>query len=416
MKRINLFLFFLLPFSGIIVLFTFFSTFNRNYVKKNVEALVEEQLFATAGILKVNISHLIEEDFQVEKIFNLNLLDTNIYYMALLDENHNIQGWSSRFEGFLPISKKSLGDKTSWIIDSPTGKIFNILSPYSTENGRTHYLYLGYSMNNIERMFQQTRKSFYFILGIMFSVGIAFFFGLYKLQNNYFAKKQEAEEEKKEKERYREISAFTSGVAHEIKNPLNSLALLFELFHKRNYPCPKEDLEAGKKEIQKISRIIDRFSASLKPLTLNRTRLALKQLVDEVKESLLKEVGDEISKIQSLSGESIEVFGDSDLLFQAFYNLFKNAVEATESGRIHITAETHKTVVTIKIHDEGRGMSHNESLKAFEPFFSSKTEGMGIGLYLTRKIIEAHNGKIEFHTILGKGSTFIIELPGRGHE
>ena len=90
----------------------------------------------------------------------------------------------------------------------------------------------------------------------------------------------------------------------------------------------------------------------------------------------------------------------------------KNSLDETNEGKISVHSKVHRKKVFLTIQDTGKGMSEEERTQIFKPFFSSKKEGMGIGLYLTRKIIEAHDGEIEFETQANKGTTFIIQIPG----
>jgi signal transduction histidine kinase len=412
LKGRNFLLFFYVPFLGILIIFFVFSSLNRSTIKKKTEDLVKEQLQAAAGILKVNISHFLEENYSVDEIFESYSGKEDIYYIALLDENKRILGWGSRFEGYLPISLQALGDEESWIIDSPAGKIFNFFSPFSLEEGKSYFLYIGYSLGNLEEMILYSRRSFFLIFGLISLIGIVFFFGLYQLQRHYLDKKKEAEDEKKEKERYREISAFTSGVAHEIKNPLNSLSLLFELLHKRVPEELQKDISLGKEEIQKVSRIIDQFSASLKPFSLNKEKFSLAEVVSDVRESLFKEFSADGVEISYSESSSIVLNADKGLMQQAFLNLLKNSLEASEKGRIGIRAWQKKGKVLVRIDDPGRGILEEYKELIFEPFFSTKKKGMGIGLYLTKKIIEAHEGEIAVRSQAEQGTTFFIRIPG----
>ena len=412
MKGRNFLLFFYLPFLGILIIFFVFSSLNRTTIKKRTEDLVKEQLQAAAGILKVNISHFLKENYSVDEIFESYSGVEDIYYIALLDENKRILGWSSRFEGYLPLSLQAIGDEESWIIDSPAGKIFNFFSPFSSEEGKSYFLYIGYSLGNLEEMILYSRRSFLLIFGLISIIGIVFFFGLYQLQRHYLDKKKEAEDEKKEKERYRDISAFTSGVAHEIKNPLNSLSLLFELLQKRVPEELQKDVSLGKEEIQKVSRIIDQFSASLKPFRLNKEMFSLAEMVSDVRESLFKEISTDGIEISYSESSSIMLNADKGLMQQAFLNLLKNSFEASEKGRIGIRAWQKKGKVLVRIDDPGRGIPEEDMELIFEPFFSTKKKGMGVGLYLTKKIIEAHEGEIGVKSQTGQGTTFFIQIPG----
>ncbi len=412
MKGRNFFLFFYLPFLGIIIIFFVFSSLNRATIKKRTEDLVKEQLRAAAGILKVNISYFLKENYSVDEIFESYAGEEDIYYIALLDEDKRILGWSSRFEGYLPLSLQTVGNEESWIIDSPAGKIFNFFSPFSPEKGKSYFLYIGYSLGDLEEMVLYSRRSFFLIFGLISIIGIIFFYGLYQLQRHYLDKKKEAEDEKEEKERYREISAFTSGVAHEIKNPLNSLSLLFELLHKRVPEEIQKDVSLGKEEIQKVSRIIDQFSASLKPFSLNKEIFSLAEMVSNVRESLFKEFETEGIDISYSESSSIALNADKGLMQQAFLNLLKNSLEASEKGRIGIRAWQKKGKVLVRIDDPGRGIPEEDKTRIFEPFFSTKEKGMGVGLYLTKKIVEAHEGEIEVQSQRGQGTTFFIHIPG----
>lgn len=412
MRSKNFLLFFTFPFIGIIVIFFVLSSLNRAYIKNKTEDLVKEQLQATVEILKVNISHFLMENYSADQIFDSYARKENIYYMALLNEKKEVLSWSSQFEGYLPLSLQSVKDEESWIIDSPAGKIFNYFSPFSVQEGKAYYLYLGYSLESLEEMVVYSRRNFFLIFGLISVIGIIFFLGIYQLQRHYLEKKREAEEEKKEKERYREISAFTSGVGHEIKNPLNSVSLIFELLEKKAPPDLQEEVGAGKEEIQKISRIIDQFASSLRPLKLSKETFALAEVVSSVRGSLIKESDKADVEIRYVESSSIALKADKDLLSQALSNLLRNSIEASSGGLVSIEAHQKKKKVLIKIEDSGRGIAEEDERHIFEPFFSRKKQGLGIGLYLTKKIVEAHEGKIEVQSKVGLGTTFLIQIPG----
>lgn len=225
-------------------------------------------------------------------------------------------------------------------------------------------------------------------------------------------KEKETEKEKREKERFREISAFSSGIAHEIKNPLNSLALLIELLQKKSPQELREDISQGRTEIQKISRIIDLFSATLKPLNLQRERFVLKYLIEDIFESLKRRGSSKSLDLQYFEDKEIIINADKGLMSQAFLNLLQNSLDVSEKETIRVQAKEHRKKVSITITDNGRGMSDEEKTHIFEPFYSHKKEGMGIGLYLTKKIIEAHHGSITFDSRIGQGTSFSIQITG----
>jgi len=409
-------LFFFAPFIGILVIFFVFSTLNRTFIQDKTESLVQEQLAATAEIFKVNLAHLLEEGYRPEDILGMYKGEENIYYFAILDENKNILAWSSRYEGYLPLSAQDSGRTEPWVLSSPVGKIFNRLSPFSRDDGRVYFLYLGYSLRNLEEMTARADRDSLLMFSFLVAVGIVFFLGVFELQKKYLIKTEEAEEAHREKERFREISAFTSSVAHEIKNPLNSLSLLLELLQKKVPADTKDDVALGKAELQKIARIIDWFSDSLKPLRPNKGTAPLKEIVTAAHDALLREAPK--PEVEWRYSESRPVFlnGDKNLLVQCFLNLLRNAYEATDRGTVSVEAEKRRKKIFVRVSDTGRGIEPDRLSRVFDPFFTSKDKGMGIGLYLARKIIEAHGGRIGVESPPGRGATFTIQLPGGRHE
>jgi signal transduction histidine kinase len=411
-KRQRFLWFFSLPFLGLVILFFGFSTYNRYSFQNRVEALVEEQLQATADILKAQMAHQLSEGVSPESIIPLYAGEENIYFMALLDSSRNVLGWISRFEGYLPLSLAEAESRGVWTLDSPAGKILNLFSAFRDGGDRTFFLYLGYSLSDLENMMSRSRRSFWLMFVLLCGVGILYFVGMYRLQTRYISKTRELQQQTREKEHFREISAFTSGVAHEIKNPLNSLALLCDLFEKKVPEELRRDAQAGKLEVRKVSRIIDQFSSSLKPIALDRERFPLDRLIEEVRRSFFQESGRSEDSVVVQAGGGLHLAADRTLLGQVLLNLLKNAHDAAADSEITINARRHKKRVIVAVRDTGPGIAPENLERVFDPFFSGKAQGLGIGLYLSKKIVEAHEGVIQVTSEPGVFTEFIVRLPG----
>ncbi len=412
MKRRNVFLFFLLPFLGVFFFFSLASFLGQADLKRRTEVLVRGQLRATADILRVTVSHLLDEGVSPGGILDIVLTEEDIYFIALLDGENNVLAWNSRYEGYLPISLREARAERSEIIDSPAGKIFNTFTAVPRRDGSRYYIYLGYALAGMEEMIALSRRTSFFLSGLILLAGALFFRGLFQLQSGYMAKAREAEAERLEKERFREISAFTSGIAHEIKNPLNSLSLLFELLLHKTPPEEKESLELGKNQVQAIARIVDRFSSAVRPVRPVSSMLVLDDVLRRAAASLAAEDPEITTRLHIEAEPGVRLAGDAELLSLALLNILKNAVEASSSTPVRVEGRRTKKKIEILVRDEGPGIPPEAVARVFEPFFTTKEKGTGIGLFLAKKIVEAHGGTIEVRSRAGKGSEFRIELPG----
>ena len=412
MKRRNVFLFFVLPFLGVLFFFSLASFLHQADLKRRTEALVGGQLLATADILRVTVSHLLEEGWSPDGILEFLLSEEDIYFIALLDAEKNVLAWNSRYEGYLPISLRGGREEESGIIDSPAGKIFNTFTVVPRRDGSRYYIYLGYALAGMEEMIALSRRTSLLLSGLILLAGALFFRGLFQLQSRYLGKTREAETERLEKERFREISAFTSGVAHEIKNPLNSLSLLFELLLKKTPPEAKDDLKLGKAQVQTIARIVDRFSSAVKPVRPVSSILFLDDVLRLAAGSLAAEDPEASTRLRIETESGVRLTGDGELLSQALLNLLKNAVEASSSTPVWVNGRRNKKRVEIRVRDNGPGIPPEAVARVFEPFYTTKEKGTGIGLFMAKRIVEAHGGTIEARSREGEGSEFRIELPG----
>ncbi|MCR4409493.1 MAG: HAMP domain-containing sensor histidine kinase [Candidatus Saccharicenans sp.] len=413
MRKSEIWAFFLLPYVLVLGLFSLVSYLNRQAIQSGVETLAKEQLQATASILKENIKELLDRNETPARILEKFSGLEDVYFIALLDEKERILDWHSKFEGYLPFSRRDRPAAEFWVMDSPLGSVFNHYSSLSTSDGRIYNLYLGYSLQNLDLLLVRSRRNFWLVLGLLAVAGLVIFAGIYRLHDNFQRARGEAIKQAEEKERFREISGFTAGVAHEIKNPLNSLALLFELLEKKSPAELGPQISRGKGEIQKIGTVVDRFSELIKPLSLQRGKFSFYDVVRGEADNLQALAQERGVTIELRVPASLEVEGDRLLLSRVVNNLVKNALEASGAGqKVTVEAGLRKQALIFSVKDEGRGIKPEDSEKIFEPFVSFKETGLGVGLYLVRKIVEAHRGKIYLRSRPGAGTEFSVELPG----
>lgn len=412
MNRRSAVLFFVLPFLGVLVFLSLATYLQQRDLKARTEALVRSQLAATAGIIGQSVSRSLDGGASPAAALDEVLAEGQIYFVALLGEDREVLAWNSRFEGYLPLSRQAGGAGGPEIIGSPAGKIFSERVDVKTADGRRFGLFLGYAMTGMEEMVARSGRASLIVMAVVLAAGALFFRGLYRIQSRFLAKAREAEAERREKEHFRDISAFTSGVAHEIKNPLNSLALVFELLGRKVTPDARGELDLGKAQVRGIGRIVDRFARVVKAVRPEFDAATLDALVKQAVDSLIAEDPKASSRVRTEVPSGLALNADRDLVAQALLNILKNAAEASETAPIRVTGRRSGAWIEVAISDQGPGFSPGAAARLFEPFYSTKDKGMGIGLYLAKRTIEAHGGTIEARNRDGGGAEFRILLPG----
>lgn len=217
------------------------------------------------------------------------------------------------------------------------------------------------------------------------------------------------------------MGTLAAGIAHEINNPLTNASLTIELL-KGKLKCCGDKAEEILQKVVEVESNIDRAALIAKELLQFSRQKALQFVETDVNEV----IGAAIASIQyKLDGVTLTkdlaglppISADPGRLRQVFINVLNNAADATpKGGNIKIAAISDESHVTISITDTGIGVAQADSLRVFEPFFSTKEigQGAGLGLSISYGIIIQHSGTIDFSSEVGKGAAVTIKLPIRG--
>lgn len=224
----------------------------------------------------------------------------------------------------------------------------------------------------------------------------------------------------KEAEHLSKIGTLASGIAHEIRNPLNLINLSIDHLWAANAPedpGKKENFLATisniKSEIKRLDEMISSFLNFGKPLKLTLNDLTVGAVVDETA-LLLSESCSEQKISLKVTRQPVEpnVMADYKHIKTCFVNLFLNAMQSMPGGG-SLTAEvsSNNGFVSIKVEDTGCGIPPENFQKIFDPYFTTKDVGIGLGLALTKRIVEEHGGRISVRSVMNKGTAVTINLP-----
>lgn len=221
-------------------------------------------------------------------------------------------------------------------------------------------------------------------------------------------------------ERLATIGRMSAMVAHEIRNPLSSIGLNTELLQEEiaeHLPTNSEEaatlLKSIAREVDRLTEVTDEY---LRFARLPKPQLVTEQLpaiIDELLQFIAEELREAGIKLHDrLQADLPPVKADANQLRQAFLNLLRNSLESMpQGGQLTISSEAADGVVRLRISDTGRGIDPDSLDHIFDPFFSTRENGTGLGLSLTQQIVSEHGGNISCESHPGQGTAFVIELP-----
>ena len=212
------------------------------------------------------------------------------------------------------------------------------------------------------------------------------------------------------------IGRLTSGVGHEVKNPINAIVVHLELLRNKlggDHAPATRHLDVIEAEIRRLDRVVQTLVDFSRPVELQLREQDLRQVVGDVMVLAKEELSTRnVTLVGSLPSNPLVANVDADLLKQAVINVVQNGAQAMpDGGRLYVTLQEEKKHAVLRIEDEGMGIPEEIRDKIFDLYFTTKSEGSGIGLAMTYRILQLHHGSVEVESRMNRGTEFVFRIP-----
>ena len=226
------------------------------------------------------------------------------------------------------------------------------------------------------------------------------------------------------------LGEIISGIAHEIKNPLTGISCAVQVFNSElsDDDSRKPVITEVLNQVKRLDRIVKDLLSYAKPKPLQFVLSGINDVLEKTLFFVYSKAKNQHIAIENQVGKEIpDILMDSDQMHQVFLNIIINAIQSMPNGGVLTISASRKSrqevedkinktiqcdkVLIVKIQDTGKGISSEDLPYIFEPFFTRKTQGTGLGLPISRKIVQEHGGEITVESEVGKGSAFTVYLP-----
>jgi signal transduction histidine kinase len=306
-------------------------------------------------------------------------------------------------------------------VGSGENKILDLAAPLSLDKAVVGIVRMGLDRGSMDQIIAESKQNIFVFMVFIVIIALLSMWLLYYDQNRHLAGIIEMERQLEKAERLSSLGQLAAGVAHEIRNPLNAISMATQRL-KRDFIPPDstkaEDFQnlSGviRDEIKRLDGIIEEFLSFSKSRRLELRDFSITEILQKIVSLIREEASARGITIETKWRHFPAIIPiDINKLQQAFLNLIKNAMESMPAqGKISIVVDKEgKNYIVVSISDTGCGMTAEEIERIFNPEYTTKEKGVGLGIPLASEIIRGHGGDIRVISRKGEGTTFEVILP-----
>jgi signal transduction histidine kinase len=365
--------------------------------------------------------------FAIQRAISDIALREGILYIDVEDTSLNIIAHTDptfigrrEEDSFLKKSLKSSQVLTRHYYSTKREEIFEVVKSFSLKDKPMGLIRIGYSSREIQPVLRQIKKNVALSVFFFLILGISAITLIWVNQNRHLRKMKEMEDRIQLAERLSSLGHLAAGVAHEIRNPLNAMGMGLQRL-KREFLPPDQSkreeyisfTELILKEIKRVNEIIEQFLTLSRPFQLNLRESSLQDLLKNLAALFQEEASSLGITFQAEIPKDLPLIKmDPERLTQALINIMKNGMQAMEQGgTLRIETRSLKESVEVIILDSGSGIPPEQMEKIFNYYYTTKEKGVGLGLPIAHRIIEAHGGQLKIESQVGAGTKVTVRLP-----
>lgn len=364
---------------------------------------------------EIGVQQQIEELGRHSDIDYVALLDSNLKIVA--HTNRTLVGTEAKDDFVLRV--KSDGQGRGQIVELDDEKrIYELAEPVRLNGSGLGFLKIGLSLSPVELAWRNSLNSMIVLNLSLLGVGILGMAFIFYNQQSHSQQVKALEAEVAHGERLSALGNMAATVAHEIRNPLNSVSMGLHRLKREFRPTRDEKkyshfIELMRAEVQRLNSIVEEFLSLARPLEIKREAVRIDALLQEM--AALTEDDARAARVQIRvvvphGLPTAEV--DRNYLKQVLLNLVLNGIQSMpRGGSLTLEAKAAGGTMDVIVADRGEGIPKEILPRIFEPYFTTKTRGVGLGMTIARRIVEAHGGTLTVDSTVGQGTRFRITIP-----